>query len=248
MRKFVVISTQRTGSTLLIKLLDSHPEVLCAGEIFYPPSGSEYAIRRYIDQSLGRSLKNQIARRRLVKEFLDDFYSQQGYSAIGFKFMYSQARHIPRCYPSVMRYLEDNHIHVIHGVRNNLLRVVLSRVSSKSSGVYRSTTPVERKPIYLPPKALVKELSRLREEGSRWEDRLSSLPYMQVDYESLMSNRGAEEQRILEFVGAEKAAELTSPFTKLAAKGVKEMIQNYDEVARELCGTEFEWCLEDEGQ
>ena len=94
MGKFVIISTKRTGSTLLIELLDSHPAVLCAGEIFFPPSGSEYAFRRYVEQSAGRKFMHQILRRRLVKEFLDEFYAQDGYDAIGFKYMYSQARQL----------------------------------------------------------------------------------------------------------------------------------------------------------
>ena len=35
MTKFVIFTTPRTGSTLLIKSLDNHPEVLCAGEVFF---------------------------------------------------------------------------------------------------------------------------------------------------------------------------------------------------------------------
>ena len=35
MTKFVIFTTPRTGSTLLIKSLDAHPEILCAGELFF---------------------------------------------------------------------------------------------------------------------------------------------------------------------------------------------------------------------
>lgn len=34
MTKFIVFTTPRTGSTLLVKSLDTHPEIFCAGEIF----------------------------------------------------------------------------------------------------------------------------------------------------------------------------------------------------------------------
>ena len=248
MGKFVVISTQRTGSTLLIKLLDSHPAVLCAGEIFFPASGSEYAIRPYVEQSAGRKLRHQILRSKFVKTFLDEFYAQDGFGAIGFKYMYSQARHIPRCYPSVLRYIEDNKIPVIHGVRKNSLRVMLSRLSSKSSGVYRTTTPVKSRPIYVPVDTLARELSRLQEEDSKWEKKLSGLPYMQVDYESLVSNRAVEEKRLLDFIGIEYQGALTSPFQKVGANNIQTVIENYNEVERELKGTEFEWFLADERQ
>lgn len=246
MGKFVVISTQRTGSTLLIKLLDSHPEVLCAGEIFFPPSGSEYAIRKYVEQSSGRKLRHQLFRSGLVWEFLDDLYAQEGYGAIGFKYMYSQARHIPRCYPSVLRYILENEIPVIHGVRKNALRVVLSRLASKASGVYRSSAPVESRPIHVPAKTLKRELSRLREADIKWENRLSGLPYLQVDYESLVSNREREERRLLGFIGVEYQGALTTPFQKVGANSLQAMIENYAEVERVLKGTEFECFLADE--
>ena len=76
MCRFVIVNTQRTGSTHLVKLLDSHPSILCAGEIFYPPSGSEYAIQKYINQKLSRKIRNLAYRSGLVEEFLDDFYKQ----------------------------------------------------------------------------------------------------------------------------------------------------------------------------
>lgn len=248
MRMFVVISTQRSGSTLLIKLLDSHPSVLCAGEIFFPPSGSEYSIRRYVERTATRKIRHQIQRSGLVNEFLDDFYSQGGYAAIGFKYMYSQARRIPRCYPSVLRYIEDNNVAVIHCVRKNALRVILSRLSSKSSGVYRSTTPIKSKPVYVPVDTLAQELSRLRDENSKWQNKLSRYTYIQVDYESLLSNRAVEEKNLLDFIGAEYQGALTSPFQKVGANSIQAMIENYDEVERELKDTEFECFLADESR
>ena len=33
-KKFVIVSDSRTGSTLLMQLLNSHPEILCFGEEF----------------------------------------------------------------------------------------------------------------------------------------------------------------------------------------------------------------------
>ena len=71
------------------------------------------------------------------------------------------------------------------------------------------------------------------------------MAFVQSSESENKTNRAAEERRILEFIGVEHAGALTSPFTKLAVKSVKAMIQNYDEVALELRGTEFEWCLED---
>jgi len=35
MEKFAIFTLPRTGSTLMVKTLDSHPQIFCAGEIFF---------------------------------------------------------------------------------------------------------------------------------------------------------------------------------------------------------------------
>ena len=36
MKEFVVLSGQRSGSTLVIRSLDTSPDIYCAGEILHP--------------------------------------------------------------------------------------------------------------------------------------------------------------------------------------------------------------------
>ena len=47
MTKFVIFTTPRTGSTLLIKSLDTHPEIMCAGEIFFFRGAAFHNEHRY---------------------------------------------------------------------------------------------------------------------------------------------------------------------------------------------------------
>jgi hypothetical protein len=213
--------------------------------VFYPQAGSENAEKKYINQKYSRKIRNQLYRSGLVKEFLDDFYNKDRYRAVGFKYMYSQARKIPRCYPSVLRYLLKNQSAVIHGVRNNGLRVLVSRISSKSSGVYRSTLALERPPVYVPSSSLIRNLTYLRQQDVIWEKKLSSLPYIKISYESIMKDRAAEERKILRFLGVGYEGELTSPFKKLGNSSLQSLIHNYDEVENILEGTEFECYLRD---
>jgi len=35
MTRFVILTTQRSGSTVLTRTLDEHPDIFCAGEIFH---------------------------------------------------------------------------------------------------------------------------------------------------------------------------------------------------------------------
>lgn len=244
-RKFVVLSTQRTGSTMLIHLLNSHPAVLCPGEIFFPGSGSEYALNKYVRSSFSRRFRHQVVRPALVREFLDRFFAQEPYQAIGFKYMYSQARHVPRLYPSVPRYIRENKLAIIHGVRRNKLKVLLSRIASKSSGVYRADTPVKKQPIEVPIKGLEGHLEALDREDDIWQRKMAGLPYLRVEYESLLSDRPGEELRLLQFLGVDPSIGLESPFVRMASGPVCKLISNLKEVESVLRGTKFEWCLRD---
>lgn len=243
MNKFVVLSTQRTGSTMLITLLDSHPDVFCPGEIFSPGSGSDHAIRKRVSSSFQNKILHQVHRAALVRDFLDDHYTREGYGAIGFKFMYSDARHFPRSYPSVLEYLRANDVRILHNVRENKLRVVLSRVASKSSGVYRSDKPVDREPVILPARGLLKELRKLESLDDEWSRKLRNQPYRRVVYESLLSDPAAEREAMLTFVGVDQTKQLSTPYVKLTAGDLQDSVKNYKEVEFELKGTEFEWCL-----
>lgn len=228
---------------MLISLLDSHPDVLCAGEIFSPGSGSEYAIGKLASSSTRNRLRHQLTRSALVEEFLENYYAQPGYKAIGFKFMYSHARHLPRLYPSALQHILQNKIPVIHNIRENKLRVVLSRVASKSSGVYRSEKPVAREPLVLPTKGLLKELTKLKQEDESWAAKFTQQPYLKVVYESLLKDSAGENLRLQQFIDVEHTDELSTSYVKLNTGSVESMLKNFDEVERELSNTEFEWCL-----
>ena len=62
MQNFVVISTQRSGSRMVVESLSSHPDIICFGELFIPeerdlgemfvPSGRENFLYREFNNDL----------------------------------------------------------------------------------------------------------------------------------------------------------------------------------------------------
>jgi len=103
MTKFVIFTTPRTGSTLLIKTLDTHPEIMCAGEIFLykkdmTHSGIQYPFWRmpYIGNKLN-SMFNFPMIWLYLNRFLKRFFSADYKSekAKGFKLMFYQTRYAP---------------------------------------------------------------------------------------------------------------------------------------------------------
>ena len=152
MTRFILLSSQRTGSGYLEQCLDSHPEVVCGGEILLGYGGLYsrlpptilYGHRRL------RTLYQAIASGALVSPYktINDFCAAAGSAqAVGFKLMYNQISRDCR----VKKFLKSEHIPlVIHLQRKNLLKQYVSikimrdqaKYGRATAHVYESQRPV----------------------------------------------------------------------------------------------------------
>src|SRR5688572_27202010 len=122
MTRAIILTTQRSGSTLLVSSLQSHPEILCRGELLIaglrmpPPALLKnhrhlFKLTRLV--TTGAWLSTRTMRR---------FYAIQGPRAHVFKAMYNHLRP-----PWTLNYLlRDPDIRVIHLQRRNLLKQYIS--------------------------------------------------------------------------------------------------------------------------
>ena len=120
---FVVFTTQRSGSTWLMSVLNAIDGVSAQGELFLPRSrsperrwDSDFSIPRYVESKETYGSVRPFS----VFRFLSALYGGEG--AIGFKLMYSQLRR----YPEILAYLVRERIRVVHLVRRNHLDVLIS--------------------------------------------------------------------------------------------------------------------------
>lgn len=230
---------------MLIKLLDSHPDVYCENEIFFLSKLRDRLFPAYLDRNSVSMWEYYFRRKRVVYGFLDWFYGKETPAAIGFKFMYSQARYIPPRFPAVIDYLHENNITIIHNVRENYLSVLVSRELAKTTGVYHSEVQIKAPMVMLDPGGLLQNLTRLRDEDRQWAESMGKLPYLRVTYEDLISNQKAETRRVLDMLGVQGEFELKARLRKVAPKKLGDAIENYDAVRGVLSGTEFETCLDE---
>jgi len=198
----------------------------------------------YLNGSVKRKLINYLARKFAVYSYLDKLYSQQGYEAIGFKFMYAQASRIPWRYPMVIDYIRGHDVRVIHLVRNNSLRVLVSRQRLRASGIPHSKVALPANAVVLPVNTLYHDLENLESEKQRWRGIREELPFLEITYEQLILQRDLETRRVLEFLGVNADAPLNSPLKKIGSDSLKEAIANYEEVEKVLRGTRFEELLD----
>jgi LPS sulfotransferase NodH len=130
--RFLIVGAGRTGSTMLVRALDSHPAVRCMGEVFNPGVDFiPYGVSGYDDFSAG----DRALRARDGEAFLRErvFAPAPGVRAAGFKLLYSQHR----AFPGLLERLSgDRALRVIHVRRRNLLRLACSARIAEATGVF----------------------------------------------------------------------------------------------------------------
>ena len=137
---FVVITSQRTGSTLLVKSLDSSPRIFCAGELFHPGMRTlhkEFQFPFLQDDTgvVSRMISTWHLSSR-VREHLGYFYSQAGpeAQAVGFKLMVSQAA----AYPAIVPCLSKLGVTALFLYRRNAFDTALSYFKATVTGRFHS--------------------------------------------------------------------------------------------------------------
>ncbi len=138
--EFAVLSSQRTGSTLLVRSLDAHPEIFAAGELFHYGSGIHHPEHqfRYLKTGFGKAdlfLNKHLSQSRIAAH-LDRFYSEAGtgVQAVGFKLMLSQIKWNPALLPA----LKTRKLRFLVLIRENAFSSALSAAKAQLSGTYHS--------------------------------------------------------------------------------------------------------------
>lgn len=241
MQRFIIAGTQRTGTSLIESTLNSHSDIRCLGEVFLFRRGRgkfvEGSYRQFVDQRrCARSIAHYTDRRRLVTEYLEQFYQVSDARAAGFKFMLSQARE----FPDAIRYLQENRIKILHVVRDNALKTLVSRISARTRKLYHSIEDIEAEKVYLPPRKLLKSLAQILDEGEQWKRLAADNPYIKISYESFLVDREQVLRDALGFLGVEYVASMSSDLKKINPENLSDVVENFDEVTRLLTGTRYE--------
>lgn len=243
--RFVVLATQRTGSTWLTDMLDSHPAIAAYEELFLQAKAHDrtwgrtdweffhayyarHAVRRWPLASVFWSVR-----------YLEELYAPRpGAEAVGLKLMYSQLR----AYPWLLPYIALRRVRVVHLVRTNLLDLLLSLKTAEVRRQYHALASdvVDRSAVSLPANQIVSQLESLQRSIDRVRLLLRFLPArsIEISYEELAIGHGALDD-VVRFLNV-APQRLSSRLTKLNQDTKRALIANYDEVECVLRGTRFE--------
>lgn len=244
MVNFYVLTTQRSGSTVLIRTLDEHPSVFCAGEIFFPGNNIHQSKwqYRFLGKKIIKSnfLLNIINISLLsfrITSHLQSFYqnaAENNEGAIGYKMMLGQYKFAPKTFK---KSLSNKKCIIL--VRENLLKLAVSKIKAKTTKVYHLTDKTEiseQQKLYISPQNLEKTLEKLKRQNQEIE-KLKGDNVLKVEYEELFDWNKLS-HKIADFLEVEEIA-LSPVLKKINTKPMEEIIANYDALKIHFSTTEF---------
>jgi len=227
--RFVIFAQGRSGSTLLVDLMNSHPEIFTFGEI--------------MQHNVVRDLRNPV-------RYAAGVCSLSKSPATGFKVKVYQIENIQGHDPKVV--LTQFHEHgwkLIYLVRTNLLRHAVSDIRTEKTGEFHNVKDAEvggkratERRIRISPDELMKVI-RFREECLAKEERaLESLPHLRIEYEKDLLGPEAQREsmnRVFDFLGL-PPHDAETAFRKVTSRNISDDIENFDELEAELQRTGYD--------
>jgi len=247
---FVVLTTQRSGSSWLVDLLNDHPAVAAYAEMFrvtdttVPDYGATDVPRfeATVSRDNGSTSKALARRRYAYLRGLER--AHPGAQAVGFKLMYDQTRD----HPGLLSLLVARRARFIHLVRRDLLGAILSfdRAEQRGTWRYHKGDAIPGARVRADTSDLLRRLDEREREIERFRRLLRRLParVIEVTYEDLSERHDEVLRRILRLLGVTPSTiELTSSLVPSAPPRSSEVLENPDDVRAALRGTRFEWLV-----
>ena len=241
--KFVIVGTQRTGTTLIRTSLSSHPDIHCAGEAFLlgkRPYRQADGYWHYSRQSLSRRIKSLISPKLSAAAYLNELYFDGDFAASGFKLMLSHCKARPYLWPL----LKEHNVKAILVRRVNPIKTLVSRRTAAKSGVYHVSGSHNAPTIKIDTNNLIADLDSIENEAPIWRKMLGETTnYLDIAYEDYLQDQPGTNQKLLDFLKVRRAP-LTSKLKKVNPNDLRKLIENYEEAAAALQNTKYATYLE----
>lgn len=218
--RFVIVTTGRTGSELLVSLLDSHPRIVCDSEIL----------------SIPRAYPRRLVLRRSAR-------ARARGCAYGFKLVAEHARlQGPHDRSAFLRGFAERGFRIILVERRDLLQQVVSSVRGIETGHHhRQQDKGEFSPMRVDPVAVLCSLAWFEDAVNFVRSALAGLPRLELSYENDLLEPEQQQRtadRVCNYLGLTPAPVKTD-LVKLAPRAVADQLENFGEVVSLLSQTRF---------
>ncbi len=246
-KKFIIISTQRSGTNLLVNLLRSHSNVLCYSELFKLNNRPLWCFQK-ID------LKTYRLAQKHPVDYLNHFFFRkysENVKAVGFKYMYNQLS--IKKIKKVIESLHKKHDLIIHLIRKNKLKAYLSLkimetsnistklISEKELGKFQNKKPSENelfKPVYIKSEELKSYIKEITTLENIHHQLIKNHNHIMVFYEDLSKSPIETANQIIKKLELPQE-ELFIVNEKQNKLSLSESILNYEDLKKEFAQTKF---------
>ncbi len=207
-RRFVIICHQRTGSNLLVSLLDAHPDIECHGELFRLLGGRSV---RQIDRLYFNAKPKTIR-------------------AAGFKMFYDHP-HDGDPAELLKRVDEMDRPLIIHLTRDDTIRALVSLKIAQQTGVWfvrltdEKPTSAEKK-ITLTKEEIEVFFKKVKEQRAHIQDHFQQADYLHITYEAFVQDPASCVKQIFERLEV-RDVPVTPRHQKINPEPLEELIVNY---------------------
>jgi len=219
-KRFIVLSRSRTGSSMLITFLNSHPNIHAGWEIFHNLNG------------------------RNIKDVLAKTFGKEPYyiKAKGFKIFYYHPED-DKSNEIWSNLIDMDNLLVIHLKRRNIFRTLISRKIAGVQDVWLVTSSGRNISKNKAVKFTVKELEESFKQTRNWEkcgdEMFKNHPQVSVYYEDLVNDLEGTFGIITDFLGVPYIKPKTN-LKKQNPESLRDLVTNYDDLKSAFYETEWQ--------
>ena len=218
--RFVIVTTGRAGSELLVSLLNSHPKIICDSEILSVP----------------RAFPRRVVLRRSA-------VARTRGCAYGFKLVAEHARlQSPHDREGFLQSFPERGFRVIAVERRDLLEQVVSSVRGiETRHHHREGDRDEFRPMRMDPVSVLCSLAWFEDAVNFVRSALADVPVLTLVYEDDLLEAEQQQRtadRVCTYLGLPPAPVKTD-LVKIAPRSAADQIENFDEVAALVSQTRF---------
>jgi len=253
--KYIILGTERTGSSYLVELLKSHPSVISFSELFVDDCSSF----NYLGYPHHADIKLIKYRNDHPVEFLENLVYKpykKDIGAVGFKLFYSQAHN--NKLETVWKYLNGlDDLKIIHIQRRNTFhsfvssKIALKEGASKypdwvikeiqqlNMGIFPQQLDNDEKTfINIDYQECINYFEKVKTEKAYYGEYFINHSVLDLYYEDLLVNIDRECEKLCGFLHLSNIPLKT--FTEKQIKvPIKEIVKNYNELKNSFSGSEW---------
>lgn len=246
MTKFIIFTTQRSGSTVLTRTLDGHPEIFCAGELLQTSNDihhPEWHFKSWGVDSNSHTVQkfNKIINYPNLKfrviPHIKKFYNAniKGEKARGFKLMFT---HIKTA-PNLWQYLKQNDTKMIVLVRNNVFKTTLSRYRKAENRVAHTSSGATAPTIkfHVPGERLIKQMRDLERVNKSLVNNTEGMNRLVIHYEDF-ENWNELMSKVQSFLSVTPVT-MKPVLQKVGAGKWQDEVENFSEIEQLLQQNNF---------